>query len=63
MRVEQACVEVEHGLAYRSEAEVARFNDTGMDWTYRYLKDALAFGDEVRKFIGGLNRDAARSIE
>ena len=63
MRVEQARVEVEHGFADRSEAEVARLNDAGVDRADRYLKDALAFGDEVRKLIGGFNRNAPRSVE
>ena len=63
MRVEQARVEVEHGLADRREAEVARLDDAGVDRADRDLEDALAFGDEVRELVGGLDRDALRPVE
>ena len=63
MRVEQARVEIEHGLADRREAEVTRFDDAGVDRADRDLEDALAFGDEVRKLIGGLDRDPPRPVE
>ena len=63
MRVEQARVEMEHGLADRREAEVARLDDAGVDRADRDLEDALAFGDEVREFVGGLDRHALRAVE
>src|SRR5665647_1800174 len=63
MRVEQARVEIEHGLADRRKAKVTRFDDAGVDRADRDLEDALAFGDEVRKLIGGLDRDPLRSVE
>ena len=63
MRVEQARVEMEHGLADRREAEVTRLDDAGVDRADRDLEDALAFGDEVRELVGGLDRDAPRPVE
>ena len=63
MRVEQARVEMEHGLADRREAEVTRLDDAGVDRPDRNLEDALALGDEVRELVGGLARDAPRPVE
>src|ERR1019366_4299785 len=39
MRVEEARVEMEHGLADRREAEVTRFDDAGVNRTNRDLED------------------------
>ncbi len=52
MRVEETRVEVEHGLADRREAEVARLDDAGVDRADRDLEDALALGDQVRELLG-----------
>src|SRR5450830_591026 len=63
MRVEQTCVEMQHGLADRGKTEMTRFDDTGVNRADRDLEHALAFADEVHKLVGGIDWDAPRSIE
>ena len=63
MRVEEPCLEVEHRLADRAEAEVARLDDAGVDRPHRHLEDALPFDDQVRELLRGLDRRTLPGVE
>src|SRR5437667_3238755 len=42
MGVEHAELQIEDGLTCHREIEMAGLDGSGMDWSYRHLKDALA---------------------
>src|SRR5260370_34147673 len=54
---------MEHGLTDRGEAEVAWFDNAGVNWAHRYFEDPLAFRNEMRELVGRLDRDAPRPVE
>src|SRR5260370_4209360 len=54
---------MEHGLTDRGEAEVAWFDNAGVNWAHRYFEDPLAFRNEMRERVGRLDRDAPRPVE
>src|SRR5258708_14022652 len=54
---------MEHGFTARRKTKGTRFDDAGVARADRDLEDALAFGDEVRKLVGGLDRDAPQPVE